>query len=323
MQSVILGTAQWGLDYGVTNPAGPPVGRCDPGELVAAARDAGIGSLDTAPAYGDAEERIGRAAPTASPSRPRCPSRDRRPRRSPASVAASLGRVRRRTTRARSWSMTGTSASPRARIDGRPAPSSSCGTDGARRVGRRLRVRRGGPRLGARRPSSAWTSSRCRSASSTSGSTARRRSPSCGRRGGRVQARSIFLQGAAVAADDHSGFGTHPDVVRLRSQRGPIALAPVPRLRRARARGSTRWCVAATTAAELSEIMAAIAEPCPADVDWSAFASVGPAAGRSATVDCAESREMTHVTTLGHPAGADDIDPTAGQGARSRSWASR
>lgn len=53
-----LGTAQFGLDYGVSNPAG----RTPSGEvarIVAHARAAGVRVLDTAPAYGDAESVLG------------------------------------------------------------------------------------------------------------------------------------------------------------------------------------------------------------------------------------------------------------------------
>ena len=57
MQSVILGTAQWGLDYGVTNTAGRLSDEAVR-EVADSAWALGIRTLDTAPAYGDAEERI-------------------------------------------------------------------------------------------------------------------------------------------------------------------------------------------------------------------------------------------------------------------------
>lgn len=61
MQSIVLGTAQWGLDYGVTNSWGRMT---EPAllALLDAAQEAGIRTLDTANAYGDAEERIGAVA---------------------------------------------------------------------------------------------------------------------------------------------------------------------------------------------------------------------------------------------------------------------
>lgn len=58
MQTLLIGTAQWGMDYGITNRAG----RIAEAELVRLADFAlscGYVSLDTAPAYGDSETRIG------------------------------------------------------------------------------------------------------------------------------------------------------------------------------------------------------------------------------------------------------------------------
>jgi len=56
-----LGTVQWGMDYGVSNPGGRT-----PIEMVSAilseARDRGVEVLDTAALYGDAESVLGRNA---------------------------------------------------------------------------------------------------------------------------------------------------------------------------------------------------------------------------------------------------------------------
>ena len=55
-----LGSAQWGMAYGIANHQGPP----DDATLEAMltrARDAGIRAIDTARAYGESETRIGRA----------------------------------------------------------------------------------------------------------------------------------------------------------------------------------------------------------------------------------------------------------------------
>jgi aryl-alcohol dehydrogenase-like predicted oxidoreductase len=54
-----LGTAQFGLAYGATGPAMRPE-ECAAIAVLEAARAAGIDTLDTAAAYGDAEARIGR-----------------------------------------------------------------------------------------------------------------------------------------------------------------------------------------------------------------------------------------------------------------------
>jgi len=53
-----LGSAQWGMPYGIANRTGPPA----PDELDALlvhAREAGVRAIDTARAYGDSEARIG------------------------------------------------------------------------------------------------------------------------------------------------------------------------------------------------------------------------------------------------------------------------
>jgi spore coat polysaccharide biosynthesis protein SpsF len=56
---IILGTAQLGLDYGITNTMGRPKDAAALA-IVTAALEAGITHLDTARAYGDAELRLGR-----------------------------------------------------------------------------------------------------------------------------------------------------------------------------------------------------------------------------------------------------------------------
>jgi len=59
-----LGTAQFGLDYGIANDRGicPPE---DVAAILEAATAAGIGVLDTAPAYGTAEQVLGEVLPAA------------------------------------------------------------------------------------------------------------------------------------------------------------------------------------------------------------------------------------------------------------------
>ena len=58
----MVGTAQWGLNYGVTNLSGRLTDSVI-SDIVAAFTSAGVAMLDTAPDYGDAEERIGKLAP--------------------------------------------------------------------------------------------------------------------------------------------------------------------------------------------------------------------------------------------------------------------
>ncbi len=58
-----LGTAQFGLDYGISNRAGRPA-EGEVAAILVRAVQAGIGYLDTAPAYGDGESLIGRHLPS-------------------------------------------------------------------------------------------------------------------------------------------------------------------------------------------------------------------------------------------------------------------
>lgn len=60
--ALVLGTAQWGLDYGVTNTAGRLSDEAIR-EILTALPQVEVHLLDTAPAYGDAEARIGVLAP--------------------------------------------------------------------------------------------------------------------------------------------------------------------------------------------------------------------------------------------------------------------
>ncbi len=54
-----LGTVQFGQDYGVSNRGGRP-GEREVAAILARAAVAGVGYIDTAPAYGDAETLVGR-----------------------------------------------------------------------------------------------------------------------------------------------------------------------------------------------------------------------------------------------------------------------
>lgn len=58
MSRIALGTAQFGLDYGLTNKGGKIADR-EAQRILQEAKDAGIFWLDTAAAYGNAEERLG------------------------------------------------------------------------------------------------------------------------------------------------------------------------------------------------------------------------------------------------------------------------
>lgn len=55
---LVLGTAQFGLDYGIANEGGAPAAD-EAAAILSLARSAGIGVLDTAVAYGESESRLG------------------------------------------------------------------------------------------------------------------------------------------------------------------------------------------------------------------------------------------------------------------------
>jgi len=57
VNALMLGTAQWGSAYGITNISGRPSDG-ELSDLVAEARRAGVAAFDTAGAYGDAEARL-------------------------------------------------------------------------------------------------------------------------------------------------------------------------------------------------------------------------------------------------------------------------
>lgn len=62
---LILGTVQFGLDYGINNTVGKPT-LTEVFGILDLARQAGVGLVDTARAYGDAEERLGQYFTTRS-----------------------------------------------------------------------------------------------------------------------------------------------------------------------------------------------------------------------------------------------------------------
>jgi len=59
MQRIILGTAQFGLNYGINNKGGK-IPEAEIFRILEFAENHGIQELDTAESYGDAEEIIGR-----------------------------------------------------------------------------------------------------------------------------------------------------------------------------------------------------------------------------------------------------------------------
>ena len=62
MLRLCLGTAQFGLDYGISNEFGK-IGHSSAQEIVDLAIQNDVRTFDTAPAYGDAEDVLGNALP--------------------------------------------------------------------------------------------------------------------------------------------------------------------------------------------------------------------------------------------------------------------
>ena len=267
MQSVMLGTAQWGLDYGTTNASGRLSDDAIAG-ILAVARDAGVSALDTAPGYGDAEARVGQfgggfAVQTKVSAAGSDAARIR------AAIAASLsrlGRDRVASMLVHDWTLL--DASTRSAVAGVLAELRSSGV--VERVGVS-----GYSSLDISSALAAFEmldivqvpvsvlDQRLEGSAEVSALRAR---------GGRVQARSVLLQGAAVAPASHPRFGEHPDVVRLRSSGSQLALCL--------GYVATRpWVdevvLAATSAAELTELLAAWASPV-SGAPWSELASTDP-----------------------------------------------
>jgi aryl-alcohol dehydrogenase-like predicted oxidoreductase len=267
-QTVLLGTAQWGLDYGITNP----VGRPDDAQLAAlvdAARQLGLTTVDTAPAYGDAEERIGRSAPDFAV-QTKVSAAGATAAAVLASVQGSLRRLQRARVRSclvHDWSI----------LDAAGRAAAATGLHRCREQG-----------LVEWIGVSAYTAEDLQVAAAefpaldvvqVPVSVLDQRlenSPALAalrRAGVRIQARSVFLQGLALA-DHAAGQAAHADVVRL----GAVAREE-GRTRLALCLGYVRsrsWLdeivVAATSPAELREIAAALDAATP-DVDWAGLAS--------------------------------------------------
>lgn len=272
MQSVILGTAQWGLDYGVTNTTGR-LADPDLDLLIVAAGQVGITQLDTAPAYGDAEARIGRHALGFSV-QTKVTGSGRSATEIVASVEGSLRRLGATALAAvlvHDWPTlsaadqhTCATALEALRESGiiEAVGVSGYGEDdlrSARAAFGRLDI--------AQLPVSVLDQRLDRSEV-----VAVLRSE-----GTRIQARSVFLQGVALSHDEGTAFGRHDDVVRLRAE-ALRTRASLPSVCLGYVR-SRPWVdevvLAATSESELSQIWQAWTGEIPA-IGWSALASSDP-----------------------------------------------
>ena len=264
MQSLILGTAQWGLDYGTTNTTGRLADAAIV-ELSAVARRIGIVGLDTAPAYGDAEERI-HLAGSGWLLQTKVSGLGRDPADIVASLRLSLDRMgvsRVGTCLVHDWAALG----PGERATASQALAECLAAGLVDRIGISAYAEAdlvtaldSFSGLGVAQVPVSVLDQRLES----SAAVATLRS-----RGVMIQARSVFLQGAALALPEHVIFGSHPDVVRLRTAGDPLSLC-IGYVK------SRPWVdevvVAATSAGELEQIGAAYAAA-ESSVDWPSLAS--------------------------------------------------
>ena len=267
MQSLILGTAQWGLDYGTTNTTGRLADAAIV-ELSAVARRIGIVGLDTAPAYGDAEERI-HLAGSGWLLQTKVSGLGGDPADIVASLRLSLDRMgvsRVGTCLVHDWAALSS--------DERVIASETLVECRAAGLVERIGISAYAEAdlvtaldsfsgLGVAQVPVSVLDQRLESSAAVA---------SLRSHGVVIQARSVLLQGAALAAPDHDRFGSHPDVVRLRTAGDPLSLC-MGHVK------SRPWVdevvVAATSAGELEEIGAAYAAA-ESSFDWPSLASSDP-----------------------------------------------
>ena len=205
--ALVLGTAQWGLDYGATNTAGRLSDDAIRG-ILAVLPQVGVRLLDTAPAYGDAEARIGALAPGIPVQTKVSGADDVR-----ASIAHSANLLGRRPTRVivhdwpaltheQRWATAAALESLRAEglvgqvgISGYDAADLASGLDAFDRLDI------------AQMPVSILDQ---RLMGSAEVATLRER-------GGLLQARSVYLQGVALSRSGETALADHADVTRLRA----------------------------------------------------------------------------------------------------------
>lgn len=264
MQSVVLGTTQWGLAYGFTNFNGRLSDRAL-GEVVERAWALGVRKLDTSPSYGDAQKRIRSAAPLFGVQTKVMAARGN-PTHMVAALESSLAELGRESVRAvlvHDWY----AVSPERRIE-------------VARTVESLRVMGLAETVGVSVYGAAEILDALESFKQLDlvqvplsvldqrlvGSLLLERARD---KGTVIQARSVLLQGVALASESDPTFGNHPDVVRLRATGDPIAA-----------------CMSFIAVQEwVDEVVIGVADPdqirpivdalrSPSvDIDWSEFAS--------------------------------------------------
>jgi aryl-alcohol dehydrogenase-like predicted oxidoreductase len=210
MPSLLLGTAQWGLDYGITNTRG----RLSDPELenvVAIACWGGVKRLDTAPGYGDAESRIGLFAPNigvqtkvAGVSNTGFSPQEQ--------LRESLAKLQRQTVDSvlvHDWPIL--SADKRRQM--RTALKEAQDLGLVEEVGVSIYESADLESLSLEFPEATLVQAPVSVLDQRILRTWRAHSPT----GARLQARSVFLQGLILGSENSVPFGNHPDIVRLRA----------------------------------------------------------------------------------------------------------
>ena len=268
MQTLLLGTAQWGLDYGATNADGRIA---DPAlaALIATATECGITYLDTAAAYGDAEARIAAVAESFEV-QTKVSASGLDARGVLHAVESGLDRLSRE-------SVGGVLVHDWPGLDAAGRQAAAEGLQQARSDG--LVVRIGVSAYAAADLASALTDFADLDVVQVPASVLDQRmseEPTVAalrHTGVRVQARSVLLQGVALAAPA-SPFAGHPSVRALAQAADDLHVSPL-HLCLSYVRTRT-WIdevvIAATTSTELKAIVEAYETPGP-EADWDRLAS--------------------------------------------------
>ena len=269
---MVVGTAQWGIDYGITNDHGR-LSEPELEALITLVTGCEIRHLDTAPAYGDAESRIGQHA-SGFLVQSKISVRGRGPE-------DLLGSVRSTTSALRDNQLHGLLVHDWSEL----TPSEQAMGVG---VLEDLRAEGIVDRVGVSAYSAADVESglmrfeRMDLVQVPASVLDQRLAghpaiDELRERGGVVQARSAYLQGLLVDASFDGLFGSHPDLVRWRALVESLAIDPVV-LALAFIREQA-WIdelvVGSASARELAETMAAWGKPVPR-VEWVQLASEDP-----------------------------------------------
>lgn len=269
MPSLRLGTAQWGLDYGITNSSGR-ISDSDLVGIVRLATEYGIRLVDTAPAYGDAERRLGEVG-EGFEIQTKVSGVQAEADAIVSQFQDSLTRLGRDSVESvlvHDWS----ALSPEERAATRAGLVTAQALNLIDVVGVSLYEPHELLRLVVEFPEATVVQAPA--------SVLDRRFLKEFRAGGqtfanvRFQARSVFLQGALLSASDQLPFGGHPDICRVREVASEIGFTPLElSLAFVRSQPEIHEVVLGVTSeSDLIQLLDAW-DSTAVDVDWSSLAS--------------------------------------------------